>query len=70
MIEVCERAIDRVRTLEDKERHLSLCFKYLVCPECGEDIEKTFVGDREIIPTGYLYLYECKDCGWKKYRTV
>ena len=68
MIEICERAIERVRTLEDKERHLALCFKYLICPKCGEDVEKNFDGDSKFIPPNYLY--ECKECGWKEYRTI
>jgi uncharacterized protein with PIN domain len=70
MTKICERAIERVRTLEDKERHLYLCFKYLVCPKCGEDLERKFAGDMKPTPPFYRYLYECKDCGWKEHRSL
>ena len=67
-IQICELALARVTRLEDEERHLELCFKHLVCPKCGEDIEKKFDVDSKFIPP--IYLYECKDCGWKEYRPI
>jgi uncharacterized protein with PIN domain len=68
MTEVCEKAIDRVRRLEDEERNVELCFKYLVCPKCGEDVTKIFVGDTRQIPLIYKYWYRCEGCGWEGYR--
>lgn len=70
MIDICEKAIDRVRRLQDEERYLELCFKYLVCPKCGEYVEKSSTGVMESKPPLHHYLYECKDCGWKEYRTI
>jgi uncharacterized protein with PIN domain len=70
-MEICERAIERVRALEDKERHMQLCFRYLICPKCGEDLEKKFDDHVKCIPPLYYrYLYECKDCGWKEHRSA
>jgi C4-type Zn-finger protein len=68
-MEICDRAIERVRTLEDKERYLQLCFKHLICPKCGEDIEKKFAGDMKPIPPFYRYSYECKECNWRDFRS-
>jgi len=70
MVKVCEKAIERVSRLEDEETYLELCFKHLVCPKCGEDIERTFVGDRKPFPHVHRYLYKCKDCGWEEERPI
>ena len=70
MNNICEEAIDRVRRLADEEKYLELCFKYFVCPKCGDNLERSFVGDMDFRPAIYRYLYECKYCNWKDYHSV
>jgi hypothetical protein len=70
MTELCERAIERVREKELKEKCFNLCFKYLVCPSCGGDITKHDKSRTSFPPPAYCYWYKCDDCNWETYRSV
>jgi hypothetical protein len=72
MNSVCEKAKDRVDKIEERERYLMACYRHLICPKCGGDVEKIYMGGRAAslaVPYNN-YLYECKDCDWKEERPI
>lgn len=61
---ICEKAKDRVDRKEHEEKYLELCFKYLICPTCGDDMNLLEISPLWNSP-GYAYRYKCLQCGWK-----
>jgi len=63
-MDVCEKARDRVDKKDVEARYLDLCFKYCVCPSCGEDMNLIEIRNKPYNSRYYTYIYKC-GCGWK-----
>jgi len=70
MDKICQKAKDRIDKLEERDRYLESCYKYLVCPKCGEDVKKIDVSSTRESLTTYMYRYICTSCTWGDHRST
>jgi hypothetical protein len=70
MIEICEKAKHRIDKMEEQEKYLTRCFKYLICPRCGTDVDKKFTVDGAFGENTLRYVYKCTECDWKAERNT